>query len=1187
MHKFFKRRKSGRILSAALALTIVLGQTVFASAASGKTEASQKFLNVEGEVLAATDFDGNSVGELISSGNGMTSVTVDKEHGNSRRWNFITGHQHIGAFYPEGLPDGRYKFSFSLRRDSYDNNQFVRIIGADATSITDWSKSYIILRYDGSIQKRTVNASSDWRERLDSFEEFNVNTWYDIDICIDTVFDEMAMYVDGELVGLHKLIDKVAEGFKGVVIRQEIGTQSDNSTYIDNIKFVREADSSCKTFDPVKISASVGDDIVGNNFFNDKMPNFDVEFNNREPKDKTLKVNYRVVSNDGVLVHNSDKEIKIEKNGTFHDALNIPEKYYGRMDLTVTVDDGENVCSKVIPYTLSNHETTMPKNKRLGVAGHIDRGKGDPDETIKLLAYSGLGQYRGEEAKWINGEQQKGVYKLSDKLQGFLDGLCENGIDYTALQVGGRSFYNTDAQERFRGDVPPTTKQGMDGLQSYIREILKVENGDGKQRIKYFEVYNEWQSTSMSQGVSELPEAAKIYTDLNRAMYRGAQEGDPNVKILGIVEDRWGLYNTTMLEDMLREYNKEKVFDYVSLHPYAPSGGGFESETVLKFPYDTKDMLEKYGYDRNTPMVFSELGWADYTIGYDSRKKAALIVRAQAVIQAKNLAEIVHNYNLYDYPENNRVSLQEASFGMVESYNYAGSEVPCLGKDTYTAVSYWNTLMAENEFISTLDGFSDEGHAGYHFKDRNGRDIVMLALTGTEEESIGVDLGTATATYADLNGNETEITGIDGTFSIKLKPNEVYYLIGNFPQIKICEPKIECSASVVQVPIDGTYTISFKTPQGLKAEAACEYGDILKSVESGKSQNGMPQVKFLTNSENSSGAVNVYLKEGDDILYCDKVTVDYTTSATVSDFRFENTTGDPTLWDAVFNVENIRTDKAIDGKIVAEGKSNYVKLPEIAPKEVREIRVPLPKVKNLKEIKGFVGELDLSSGDKVFVNETDNFVFASYTNTPPKIDGDLSDWETNAGTMYLDEKAQVRVIPDWNGMADLSAKANLKYDMQNLYISAEVTDNVYCQPNAADRMWAGDSIQINIGLDPVSNLQATNFTFGRDNTGKSCIYRHTQEGNMGGFEGHAAAILYTDGDISVVTKGNKTYYEVRIPWDKMAFNKVDISKGSVVYFAMIINDDDGNGRRGWICCCDGSASDSKNMVDLYKMYLQK
>lgn len=1185
MKKLFKAQ--GRLLSAVLALTIVLGQTMLVSGESEKTETSQNFLNVEGEVLAATDFDGNTAGNLISSGNGMNNVTIDKEHKNSRRWNFISGHQHIGAFYPEGLPEGRYSFSFSLRRDSYDNNQFVRLIGADATSISDWSKSYIILRYDGSIQKRTQNTGTDWMERLDSYESFDLNVWYDIEICIDTVFDEFAVYVDGEQLGVYKLMDEVARGFKGVAVRQEVSTQSDNSTYIDNIKFVKEADSSCKTFDPVKISAHVNEDIVGNNFFNDKMPNFDIELNNREPKDKTLKVNYHVVSSDGVFVHNSDKEIKVEKNGTVHDALSIPEKYYGRMDLTVTVDDGENVTTKVIPYTLSNHETTMAKNKRLGVAGHIDRGRGYPEETVKLLAYSGLGNYRGEDLKWVSVETQKGVYKVPEATQAFIDDLYDNGIDYTSLQIGGLSFYNTDALEQFRGNVPPTTKQGYDAYQNYVRELLKLENGDGKQRVKYLEVQNEWASASMSGGVGSSPEGAKVYTDINRATYKGVQEGDPSVKIFAIVEDNWQIYQGTMIEDMLREYKRDKIFDYVCLHPYPTAQGAFEDPSVDMFINDTKDLLEKYGYDRDMPMVFTELGWCDYSLNYDDDKKSAITLRAQAITQANNWADLVHNYNLYNYPTNNRTSEQEATFGIVEAYNYEGAEIPCLGKPIYTALSYWNTLMTDNECLGTIDGFSDSKHSGYRFKTNDGRDVVMLGLIEGEEETVGIDLGTNSATYADMYGNETEITGIDGTFSLKLKPDQVYYLIGNFQDVKICDPKIECSDSSIRVPIDGSYTISFKTPQNLNADTACEFGDILKSSELGKSINGKAEIKLLTNSEESSGSVLIYLKDGEDILYCDKVPIEYTPSAMVSDFRFENTTGDPGLWDIVFNLENIRTDKTIDGKLVSDSKANYVKIPEIAPKEVREIRVPLTKVKSMKELKGFVGEVDLSTGDKAFINETDNFVFAKYTDTPPKIDGDLSDWETNAGTLYLDEKSQVRGMTDWNGTADLSAKANIKYDMQNFYFSAEVTDNKYSQPNAADRMWAGDSIQINIGLDPAANQQATNYALGRDNTGVSRIYRHTQEGNMGGFEGFAAAALYTDGDIAVVTKGNKTYYEARIPWDKMAFNKTDITKGSTVYFSMIINDDDGNGRRGWICCCDGSASDSKSMVSLYKMYLSK
>ena len=54
----------------------------------------------------------------------------------------------------------------------------------------------------------------------------------------------------------------------------------------------------------------------------------------------------------------------------------------------------------------------------------------------------------------------------------------------------------------------------------------------------------------------------------------------------------------------------------------------------------------------------------------------------------------------------------------------------------------------------------------------------------------------------------------------------------------------------------------------------------------------------------------------------------------------------------------------------------------------------------------------------------------------------------------------------------------------------------------------------------------------------------------------------------------KTVYELQIPWTQIFNNKPDFRKQKEIYFSVMVNDDDNDGKgRGWLEYCPGIGSE--------------
>lgn len=164
-------------------------------------------------------------------------------------------------------------------------------------------------------------------------------------------------------------------------------------------------------------------------------------------------------------------------------------------------------------------------------------------------------------------------------------------------------------------------------------------------------------------------------------------------------------------------------------------------------------------------------------------------------------------------------------------------------------------------------------------------------------------------------------------------------------------------------------------------------------------------------------------------------------------------------------------------------------------------------------------------------------------------------------TIILDKRSDV-APPDpgigWKGPNDLSARLLCSWNKENLFIFADVTDDIHCQPFNDLKIYQGDSLQIGIDLG---------------NDGKACGY-DTENDYEFGFalsgtdviswcwaspEGKPKGKVLIPSDI--VRQGDQTKYRVAIPWKVLG--KIP-KNGDIFGISININDNDGSGVRCYL-----------------------
>ena len=148
----------------------------------------------------------------------------------------------------------------------------------------------------------------------------------------------------------------------------------------------------------------------------------------------------------------------------------------------------------------------------------------------------------------------------------------------------------------------------------------------------------------------------------------------------------------------------------------------------------------------------------------------------------------------------------------------------------------------------------------------------------------------------------------------------------------------------------------------------------------------------------------------------------------------------------------------------------------------------------------------------------------------------------------------------------------VKWDEENMYLLAIVEDDVFSNDYEPYSMWQGDGIQIAIcSADERLKSSATFSEIGIGKLkGRNVMWRYqTQTMYNNATSNLKSNVELETGESSVENLNGKYVYRARIPWTEFFGGDIKMDENTQLGFSVLLNDNDGNGRRGWVEYCSG------------------
>jgi len=150
---------------------------------------------------------------------------------------------------------------------------------------------------------------------------------------------------------------------------------------------------------------------------------------------------------------------------------------------------------------------------------------------------------------------------------------------------------------------------------------------------------------------------------------------------------------------------------------------------------------------------------------------------------------------------------------------------------------------------------------------------------------------------------------------------------------------------------------------------------------------------------------------------------------------------------------------------------------------------------------------------------------------------------------------------------DLDASFSLSYDKDAINLEVKVDDDVFLPKGSKGDIWQGDSVQVAFQcLDKDADRSSmTEYTLALTDNGPMA-YRHFSQIKLP--EGESQ-----DVKLAIQRKGRQTIYKASFPFKELGMKNAGVN--TTLGFSLLINDNDGTGRKGYLHWGDG-IGDEKN-----------
>ena len=795
------------------------------------------------------------------------------------------------------------------------------------------------------------------------------------------------------------------------------------------------------------------------------------------------------------------------------------------------------------------------------------------------------------------GDASTNGFKGSWAYEDYLDSVRKYGLKVMSIL----EFWDPDTPTiRNNNEIFSTRVHDKAAASIYARNYLTYLKDRFGDIISYYEFWNEPKTAMYPDDPNKSvyandPELfADAYMDIATMAANICRELNPNIQLLS-----GDLGQPTMNEDyrMYEQLFKDgilDVFDAVSIHTYAQDGS-FENSLLgggnLAFGEEMERLSKIYPGKHELKLSQTEAGSSRGSTATSTPYTQGNADIRGYMLGRHNKYEVWTTYSMYDNGDDPETI--ESYFGRVGVHmrrNVTLDGDILKPYDAYLQETAKNYFMARTEY-KDLKITDDKTYAAvFDSKKFNKKVACLWDEMGTDRMTL--DLGVNELTYSDGYGNEQEVYSDNGVFSFEVSERPVY-ILGNFKDVNIIDDSdfvIERKAN--QMAQNDTLKFDVKysgDTTGMTVEG--DENDKIKVSNKTDFKDGTATISFDTKAADEGvNYLKIKVVKDGKVRNLSDVTVNINKTAK-SSVSVSPVAGDFNRWKLNFNIENISQTHALRGKI-------HIKSPDIlATMSDTDIGViPIGKSATItanspniynKKIYTLNYDIITDAGETFSFTENLDFTLASKRKGEITIDAKFGEGEWDTATMMscnsLDETVW---LPKWYGPKDLSGGMMLQWDEDNLYMMSIVTDDIYRNTESGERLWAGDSVQI--GLKYPVNIFTTvigdsvkrfnELTFAMNPDGKAQAWKFSDQYNsfdeVGEFECELA--------IRRDETEKKTYYEAKIPWTKiMGVDKVDVYTGLKLGFSAVYNEDDGEGRKGWMEYASGIGREKDSTLFTY------
>ncbi len=807
--------------------------------------------------------------------------------------------------------------------------------------------------------------------------------------------------------------------------------------------------------------------------------------------------------------------------------LRVPLDKKGYFLLQVTAEQAGNPLetAETSFAVLPSFDTGQTADSPFGFSTHF--GQSWNPELIPLLQKAGAKNIR-DELYWGNIETQKGVYTFPQQYDTYMNVLKNHGIDPFIIFSYINPFYDENST--------PYTDEGRQGFARYGREIVK-HYGD---QIKWVEVYNEFNIHFGDVGNGEADSRPDSYFKLLKETYQAVKAHDPDVTVVGPatagVPFDW-------IEEVF-QLGGLQYMDAVSIHPYRYPD---TPEGLVQDLVRLQDLIKKYNDGQTKPIWITEIGWPTQldNRGVSEKTQADYIVRSHVLALSQGVGKMFWYDFMNDGTDD---AYNEHNFGIIRNPgDPKGKYTP---KPAYAAYSVMTRELAGAAF-SVKEDINDK-ISSYKFT-RGNEEIRVVWATEPQHVTIRAN---HPVTVTDMMGNAETLYPVQQEIYLTVSQDPIY-IRGDVKNIAegsrfALQSGHAVTGDTITLALNVDNTL--KPPAAISATFEVEGRSYPVSAKPHEKKEVQIQIPGTDKAESITvfGLIRVKGKPAGklaaEVTITDPVRVQakhiLKNNADVLQVHIQNVSSrDYSLQKLHWEIGD-QTGVLEAQLTIPASSSTNVELPVPAVAAGQSYPVTLTLHSENEPSVVYKGKLVL----------VDQNVFKTFAEKTITVDGTLDDLAADS-SIDIASEGTVQ-IPDYSGAEDLSGSVWVTWDRDNLYISAKIRDDAFSQTSTADGIWTGDSIQFAAASGtPGERTDWYEYGIALTKEGPQVYRWIAGSGQPIGLVDHAELAVKRD-DSSM-----ETVYELALPWQELTPVLPD---DGILSFSFLVNDNDGQGRKGWI-----------------------